>query len=223
MYDAILPEGSLSEWHLRKNIATALQQTEPISSKELKDLMITGKVNIGWKEVSMTGQKFYLGAYGDCTNPCIALSPGMISVPWTPWVPVTADEPEYNLSTGSHADFIGLTGAIGWVWERPKDKPKPEPKKEEPKEEPKKEEPKPSASTNPQSGKPQEIGTAVTNSYSGPVSDGKTHAQWPASSAATTTPSGTLTMGSSPIGVQPRDTTITPAPAPVVPSWTRPR
>lgn len=44
--------------------------------------MVDGKTTLSnGKIVTMTDQKFYLCAYGDCTNPGIALKPGMINIP----------------------------------------------------------------------------------------------------------------------------------------------
>lgn len=69
----------------------------------------------------MTGQKFLLCAYGDCTNPGIAIEPGKISAPAVPGSPAVVGDTsaEYNIQISSRAETLGLTGAIGWVGKKP--------------------------------------------------------------------------------------------------------
>jgi hypothetical protein len=131
MYDTVLPAGSVSEIALRTNIAKVLG-IAAITSSELKSLMVDGKSQIGGREVKMTDTKYMLCAYGDCTNPGIAIEPGKINIPGSGSVPISAEsvtgpmeQDRYNLTTSSEAKTVGLTGAIGWVGTTPPVKEKP--------------------------------------------------------------------------------------------------
>ena len=96
MFDTILSSTSLDALSLRTNIAKtlwlmtknskgdALPDLEKVTFANLKDLMVTGTATINGRAIKMEWQKFWLCAYGDCTNPGITMEAGRISTPAIP-------------------------------------------------------------------------------------------------------------------------------------------
>ncbi len=85
MFDTILSPTSLDALSLRTNIAKILwTQIEQVTFDNLKDLMVMGIATINERIIKMEWQKFWLCAYGDCTNPGITMQAGSISTPEIP-------------------------------------------------------------------------------------------------------------------------------------------
>lgn len=81
MFDTIIQANSPSDIAIRSAIDTALNlKAGTVTNADVKALMTTSKVTISGREVSMTGQKFGLCAYGDCTNPGVTLELGKLSM-----------------------------------------------------------------------------------------------------------------------------------------------
>ncbi len=92
VYDTIIPKDSSTEQAYRKSIALALKISDTdalkmVTSDALKELVINGQSTIDGKKVTMSDQSIMLCAYGDCTNPGVALKMGLISTPDIPSAP----------------------------------------------------------------------------------------------------------------------------------------
>jgi hypothetical protein len=80
MFDTLVPEDGKTFKALKDSM-----KIDWLKYADMKKLFVEGKATIGWKEYTMTEQKFMLCAYGDCTNPAIALTPGKVTAEgkWT--------------------------------------------------------------------------------------------------------------------------------------------
>ncbi len=87
--DVIIPADSDTDKAYRNAIAKVLGIADTsaltkISRDVFKSLVIQGEATIDGKKVTMTGQSIMLCAYGDCTNPGVAMKIGKISTPNIP-------------------------------------------------------------------------------------------------------------------------------------------
>ncbi len=98
MLQTIIPADSLTENAYRKSIAKTMGVAETealmkVTSTNFVELMTQGNTKINGRTVNMSDQKFMLCAYGDCTNPGIALQVGKITsdaIPWKASVDISA-------------------------------------------------------------------------------------------------------------------------------------
>lgn len=84
MLQTIIPADSLTEKAYRNSIAKTMGVADAdaltkVTSTNFVELMTQGNTKINGRKVNMSDQKFMLCAYGDCTNPGIALQVGKIT------------------------------------------------------------------------------------------------------------------------------------------------
>lgn len=122
--DAILPADTDTDKAYRNAIAKVLGIPEKdalakVSRDVFKSLVVTGEATIDGKKVSMSGQSVQICAYGDCTNPGVAMKIGKISTPNIPGkqqVDITAmaettlmgEVTRYNTVTGLQSYEFGV-------------------------------------------------------------------------------------------------------------------
>lgn len=124
--DTIIPKDSKTEIAYRTALANALgiqgnEQLQKVSSANFTELMITGNTTINGKAVTMTEQRFMLCAYGDCTNPGVALKVGKIKTPDIPGSAtvdisaaaesiITEEVVRYSSKVGTRSVSFGIAG-----------------------------------------------------------------------------------------------------------------
>ncbi len=129
IFDTVIPKDSAADKAIIKTIQETLK-LETVTHEDAKTLISTGSAKIGGRVVTMEGQKFYLFAYGDCTNPWVWLELWSVSIPPIPGKPGI---PSVNISAAAESMLFDVSGATmtpteiqsGIAWSLYGEKPKP--------------------------------------------------------------------------------------------------
>ncbi len=127
MLQTIIPADSLTEKAYRNSIAKTMGVADAdaltkVTSTNFVELMTQGNTKINGRKVNMSDQKFMLCAYGDCTNPGIALQVGKITsdaIPWSAKVDISATAESLilkNVESISVAYGVRMTWFSAAVW-----------------------------------------------------------------------------------------------------------